>query len=163
MQTDIQTAGSRVLLPKRRHEVRLKSRGGEGYLLLTVVLLAFVFVIMSVALNGLGLAVTYRRAVGLASVGAQAGAGSLAAFDGQTVSLSGEACQIALATVQASLPAGVNSADVRISCTQGAMDVVVSVSLKPLHVFGGVFPRGIEFVQATSRAAPKYGINDQEN
>ena len=162
MQTDIQTAGSRVLLPKRRHEVRLKSRNGEGYLLLTVVLLAFVFVIMSVALNGLGLAVTYRRAVGLASVGAQAGAGSLVAFDGQTVSLSGEACPIALATVQASLPVGVNSTDVRISCTQSAMDVVVSVSLKPLHVFGGVFPRGIEFVQATSRAAPKYGINDQE-
>lgn len=97
---------------------------------------------MSVTLNGLGLAVTYRRAVGLASAGAQAGAGSLAVFDGQAVSLSGEACPIALATVQASMPAGISSTDVRISCIQSATDVVVSVSLKPLQVFGGVFPRG---------------------
>lgn len=163
MQIDIQTAGKRASRRKIFNEIGLKSRIGEGYLLLTVVLLAFAFVIMSVALNGLGLAVTYRRAVGLASVGAQAGAGSLAVFAGAAPSLNGEACTVALDTVRASLPVAVGPDDVQMNCIQSATDVVVAVSLRPMRVFGGVLPWGNQLVQATARAAPKYGINDQEN
>ena len=163
MRTGTRTVGNRAARQHRLTEIHLGSRTGEGYLLLTVVLMAFGLVIMSVALNGLALAVTYRRAVGLANVGAQAGAGSLDVFDGTVVRLNGNACSISLETVQASLPVGVSPLDVKTDCQQSATEVIVSVALKPLRVFGGVFPSGIAFVEATAKATPKYGINSQEN
>ena len=68
--------------------IHLRSRCGEGYLLLTFVLLGLTLIIMSLAIDGLGLAVTYRRALGLASIGAQAGASAIMPFDGSAVTLS---------------------------------------------------------------------------
>ena len=84
----------------------LRSRRGEAYMLLTVIFLGFSVIVMSLAIDGLGMAVTYRRAVGLATVGAQAGTGVLMQFDGSTPELASNACAVAIDTVIASLPNG---------------------------------------------------------
>ena len=59
----------------RNTTLKIRSRHGEGYLLFAVLFTPFIIALMSLALDGLGLAVTYRRAVGLATV--EAGRGGL--------------------------------------------------------------------------------------
>jgi hypothetical protein len=143
------------------HDIHLRSRHGEGYLVLTVLFLGFSVILMSLAIDGLGMAVTYRRAVGLASVGAHAGAGELADFNGAQPSLSGRACITALETLRASLR-DPNSPQVIATCVQQGNSVLVAVTLKPLKFFGGPLSLPVERVTATARAAPAFGINEQE-
>ena len=143
--------------------IQIRSRRGEGYLLLTVVLLGLTLIIMSVAIDGLGLAVTYRRAVGLASVGAQAGASAIAPFDGKAVALSANACTVAIDTVMASLPAGLAPTAVSTSCNQTQNRINMTVELAPLRFFGGPLALSVNRVRAQVSAAPKFGINTQEN
>lgn len=126
----------------------------------TVMFLGFAVILMSLALDGLGLAVTYRRAVGLATAGAQAGAGVLANFDGGSVVLSHGACDVALNTVQASLDHGTQRANV--SCQRQGNTVQVTVDLKPLKILGGPLSLAIDHVQAVVEATPRYGINQVE-
>lgn len=144
-------------------EIAIRSRRGEGYLLLSVVLLGLTLIILSLTIDGLGLAVTYRRAVGLASVGAQAGASAVAPFDGNAVTLSANACTVAIDTVMASLPAGVTPNAVQASCDQSQNRVNMTVELTPLRFFGGPLTLSINRVRAQVSAAPKFGINTQEN
>lgn len=144
-----------------RVTVCLHSRRGEGYLVLTVVLLGFCITLASLAIDGLGMAVTYRRAVGLASVGAQAGAGELALFDGTRPALNGQACETALATVRASAMTP-DYNNVIVSCKQDVNAVLVTVSLKPLKFIGGPLSLTVERITATARATPAFGINEQE-
>jgi hypothetical protein len=139
----------------------LRSRRGEGYLVLTVVLLGFTIIVASLALDGLGMAITYRRAVGLAAVGAQAGAGELALFDGTRPALSGRACETALETVRASLNAA-SASQVIADCKQDGASVWVTVSLRPLKIFGGPLSLQVERITATAHASPAFGINEQE-
>ena len=139
----------------------LRSRRGEGYLVLTVVMMGFCITLASLAIDGLGMAVTYRRAVGLASVGAQAGAGELAIFDGTHPALNGQACDTALATVRASA-LNLNNNDVVTNCRQEGNAVTVSVSLEPLKFIGGPLSLTVERITATARAMPAFGINEQE-
>ena len=150
----------KVLL--RLTRVRLPSRRGDGYLVLTVVMLGCAISLMSLAVDGLGLAVTYRRAVGLATAGAQAGAGSVAPFGGGTPTLSADACDIALATVRASVGPNMGEATMSAQCTQSAGTLAVTVALRPLRVFGGPLSLAVQEVIATARAAPRYGINTEE-
>ena len=142
--------------------IRLDERCGEGYLVLTVVMLGFSVILMSLALDGLGMAVTYRRAVGLATVGAQAGAGSLAMFGGGIPALSGDACSVAMASVRASARPNANSQSLNARCAQDASGVAVTVELRPLKFFGGPLALAVQRVSATARAAPRYGINTEE-
>lgn len=146
-----------------RYTIRLRSRRGEGYLLLTVVLLGLTLIVMSLAIDGLGLAVTYRRAIGLASVGAQTGASAIAPFDGNAVTLSTNACAVAIDTVMASLSAGVAPNSVRASCDQSQNRVDMTVELAPLRFFGGPLALAVNRVRAQVSAVPKFGINTQEN
>ena len=132
-------------------------------MLLTFVLLGLMLIIMSLAIDGLGLAVTYRRALGLASIGAQAGASAIAPFDGNTVTLSAQACTVAIDTVMASLPADTTANSVDAQCDQSKDAVVVTVELVPLRFFGGPLSLSVNRVRARVSATPKYGINTQEN
>lgn len=145
----------------RLKSVRLRSCRGEGYLVLTVLLLGFSVILTSLAIDGLGMAVTYRRAVGLATVGAQAGAGELAMFNGARPALNGRACATALDTLRASLR-DPNAPQVIATCRQEGESVVVSVTLRPLKFFGGPLSLPVERITATARAAPAFGINEQE-
>jgi hypothetical protein len=142
--------------------IRVRSRRGEGYLVLTVVMLGLAIILMSLALDGLGMAVAYRRAVGLATAGAQAGAGALAVFDGGAPALSGDACAVAVETVQASAGQNASGESFSAQCGQTAGDLVVTVSLRPLRFFGGPLALAVQRVTATARAAPRYGINFEE-
>ena len=142
--------------------VNLRSRRGEGYLVLTVVMLGFSIILMSLALDGLGMAVTYRRAVGLATAGAQAGAGVLAPFNGAAPSLSNDACGVAMETVWMSAAPNANNQTLTTQCAQTSNDIVVTVDLRPLRFFGGPLSLAIQRVTATARAAPIYGINTEE-
>ena len=146
-----------------KQAIQIRSRRGEGYLLLTVVLLGLTLIIMSLAIDGLGLAVTYRRAVGLASVGAQAGASAIAPFDGNAVALSTNACTVAIDTVMASLPTGVTANAVQVSCDQSQNRVNMTVDLTPLRFFSGSLALSVNRVRAQVSASPKFGINTQEN
>jgi hypothetical protein len=126
----------------------------------TVLFLGFAIILMSLALDGMGLAVTYRRAVGLATTAAQAGAGALAEFNGGTVSLRSDACQIALDTLRASMTHAMQHA--KATCQRQANAVFVTVELKPLRVLGGPLALVIDRVLATAKAVPKFGINHEE-
>ena len=126
----------------------------------TVLFLGFAVILMSLALDGLGMAVTYRRAVGLATAGAQAGAGVLAEFDGGAVTLNGDACHIALNTVQANLNHDTQHA--KVTCQQQGNSVAVTVELQPLRVIGGPLALVLDHVRVTAKANPRYGINQVE-
>ena len=140
--------------------INLRSRRGEAYMIWTVLFLGFAITLMSLALDGMGLVVTYRRAVGLATTAAQAGAGALAEFNGGAIALRSDACQIALDTLQASMTNGLQHA--KVNCQRQANAVIVTVALKPLKVLGGPLALVIDRVQATAKAVPKYGINYEE-
>lgn len=138
--------------------IRLKSRCGEGYMLLLVLFIPFALIVLSLAIDGLGMATTYARAVGLAKVAAQAGAGTVA-FDGTRVMLRGDACAVALRSI------GDNSGTlnlVQTHCTQTNNRVLVQVRLRPLRMFGGSFALPIDHVDATAYAEPQFGINERE-
>ena len=140
----------------------LRSRRGEAYMLLTVIFLGFSVIVMSLAIDGLGMAVTYRRAVGLATVGAQAGAGALTQFDGSTPELASNACAVAIDTVIASLPNGSASDKAQVSCVRQGNAVQVIVVLKPLRFFGGPLALAVKDIRASAKAEPRYGINQEE-
>ena len=126
-------------------------------------MLGFCITLMSIALDGLGLAFTYRRAVGLATAGAQSGAGQLGVFGGQAVALSGDACDVARQTVQANLKGGIASANARVSCRQTGTTVTVDVELKPLKFMGGPLAIAVDTVKASANASPRSGINNEES
>ena len=137
--------------------VRLRSRRGEGYLLFAVLFTPFIIALMSLALDGLGLAVTYRRAVGLATVAAQAGAGAIA-FNGGAPSLRTDACTIALSMIEVNTEGAAQS-----TCQSDANRIEVTVSLRPIRVVAGPLTLPIQQIQVTVAASPAYGINQQEN
>jgi hypothetical protein len=139
--------------------VNLRSRHGDGYITLIVVLLPLLLVVMATGIDGLALAASYNRAVGLARVAAQAGATSVD-FNGGGVSLNTDACPIACATACDS--AGGCSASLTVHCTQQNNTVEVTVSLKPMRVFGGALGPNASFVVARARSSPRFGINAEE-
>lgn len=139
--------------------LNLRSRRGDGYITLIVVLLPLLLVVMATGIDGLALAASYNRAVGLARVAAQAGATSVD-FSGGGVSLNANACPIARATACDS--AGGCSGSVNVSCSQQNNVVEVTVSLKPLRVFGGTLGPNASFVVARARSSPRFGINAEE-
>ena len=141
----------------RNKPITIRSRRGEGYLLFAVLFTPFIIALMSLALDGLGLAVTYRRAVGLATVAAQAGAGAIA-FNGGAPSLRSDACAIALSMVDANTDGTAQS-----TCQANTNRVEVTVSLRPIRVLAGPLTMPIQQVQVTVAASPAYGINQQEN
>lgn len=138
--------------------IQLKSRKGEGYMLLLVLFIPFAMMVLSLAIDGLGMATTYARSVGLAKVAAQAGAGTVM-FDGTRVTLRGDACAVALRTIDAN-SSGPNL--VRANCAQANNRVLVQITLRPLRMFGGSFALPIDHVTATAYAEPQFGINERE-
>lgn len=137
--------------------IYFRSRRGEGYLLFAVLFTPFIIALMSLALDGLGLAVTYRRAIGLATVAAQAGAGAIE-FNGGAPSLRGNACDIALSMVEVN-----TDGTAQASCQNSGDRVEVTVALRPIRIFAGPLAMPIQQVQVTVAASPAYGINQQEN
>jgi hypothetical protein len=85
----------------------------------------------------------------------------LAEFNGTQPALSSRACATALETLRASLR-DPNTPQVIASCAQQGNSVLVSVTLKPLKFFGGPLSLAVERITATARAAPAFGINEQE-
>lgn len=142
--------------------INLRSRRGDGYLVWIVLFAPFAVLLISLALDGLGMAVTYQRAVGLARVAAQAGAGSID-FNGQQPVLNAQACPIALDTVaQSSAHTSANGGDFRVNCVVTGNTLIVTVRLKVLRILGG--PLGAPFTEvvAQAKAAPRFGINQEE-
>lgn len=139
--------------------LNLRSRRGDGYIVLIIVILPLLLIVMATGIDGLALAASYNRAVGLARVAAQAGATSVD-FGGGGVALNADACPIATATVCDS--AGGCSASVAVSCTQQGNVLEVTVSLKPLRVFGGALGPNADHVVARARSSPRFGINAAE-
>lgn len=139
--------------------LNLRSRRGDGYITLIIVLLPLLFIVMATGIDGLALAASYNRAVGLAHVAAQAGATSVD-FNGAGVMLNANACPIAQATACDS--AGGCSGSVAIRCTQQGNVLEVTVTLKPLRVFGGALGPRAEYVVARARSSPQFGINSKE-
>jgi hypothetical protein len=137
----------------------LRSRRGDGYITLIIVILPLLFIIMATGIDGLALAASYNRAVGLARVAAQAGATSVD-FNGGGVALNADACPIARSTVCES--AGGCTGSITVGCTQQSNILEVTVILKPLRVFGGALGPNAEFVMARARSSPRFGINVEE-
>lgn len=138
----------------------LRSRSGDSYITLIIVILPLLMIVLATGIDGLALAVSYNRAVGLAKTAAQAGATSVE-FTGSSMRLSPGACAVAVANACAN--AGTCSAAMTATCTQSVDVIEVLVSLKPLRVFGGAIGPNAERVVARARSAPLYGINEQEN
>jgi len=137
----------------------LRSRRGEGYIALIVLMLPLIVIIMSLATDGMGMAVSYRRAVGLADVGAQA-AGATVQFGGGGTHSAAGACAAAVRAVCENAK-GCGSA-VTTSCVRDGNRVKVTVTLKPLRVFGGPFALSAAHVVGVARSQPMFGINNQE-
>lgn len=139
--------------------LNLRSRRGDGYIILIIVLLPLLFIVMATGIDGLALAVTYNRAAGLARVAAQAGATSVD-FNGGGVTLNADACPIARATACES--AGGCSGSMTVACNQQNNVLEVTVALKPLRVFGGALGPNAAYVMARARSSPRFGINAEE-
>ncbi|MCL5998677.1 MAG: hypothetical protein M1546_21855 [Chloroflexi bacterium] len=137
----------------------LRSRRGEGYIALTILILPLITLIMALATEGMGLAVTYRRAVGLATVGAQA-AGATVQFSGGGTGSASDACAAAVRAVCENAQ-GCGSA-VAVSCVRDGNQVKVTVVLKPLRVFGGPFSLNATRVVGMASSEPMFGINGSE-
>jgi hypothetical protein len=126
---------------------------------MTLVLLPFLLLVMALAIDGLAMAASYNRAVGLARTAAQAGTTRLD-FDGSGVNLRGDACQTAveLACFNAG---GCGDATV-VRCSQTGAQVEVTVALRPLRVFGDGLGFAPNRVLARARSAPGVGIETEE-
>lgn len=139
--------------------VNLRSRQGDGFLTLTISLLPFFLLVMALGIDGLALAASYNRAVGLARTAAQAGATRID-FDGGGVSLRGDACVVAVQN--ACVNAGGCGPAASATCTQAGNGVEVWVTLKPIRVFGAGLGFGADKVVARARSSPRFGINIEE-
>ena len=137
----------------------LRSRRGEGYITLMILMLPLIVIIMSMATDGMGMAASYRRAVGLATVGAQAAGATVQFGGGGTHSVAG-ACAAAVRAVCENAK-GCGSA-VATSCVRAGNRVKVTVTLRPLRVFGGPFSLSAEHVVGVAQSQPMFGINNQE-
>lgn len=137
----------------------LQSRRGEGYITLLILMLPFITIIMALATDGMALAATYRRAVGLATVGAQA-AGATVQFHGGGTSAAAGACAAAVRAVCENAQ-GCGSA-VAVSCTRDGNWVRVTVTLKPLRIIGGPFSLNATRVVGVASSEPMFGINGPE-
>jgi hypothetical protein len=136
----------------------LRSRRGEGYIALTMVMLPLIAVILSLSIDGLGLAVTYRRAVGLATVGVQTGTAAIS-FSGGPTSLSSLACAAAVRAVCENARDGCSTGAVQADCAVEGGHLRVTVSLRPLSMFGGPLSLNADRVVATARGEPVHGID----
>ena len=89
---------------------------------------------------------------------AQAGAGTVM-FDGTRVTLRGDACAVALRTIDDN-SSGPNL--VRANCAQANNRVLVQITLRPLRMFGGSFALPVDYVTAAAYVEPQFGINERE-
>ena len=132
--------------------IHLRCRRGEGYITLAILMLPLMFTVLSLALDGLSAIATYRRALALASIGAQAGAATVS-FQGDVTTLVEDACDIATRAIRDNAPAA------NIVCFVTSDAVQVTVTLAPLRFFAGPFALNAERVSATIRGEPERGIN----
>ena len=128
-----------------------------------VLFMPFTLILLALAIDGLSMAATYQRAMGLARVGAQAGAGAVE-FDGSNPRLSGQACQVATDTVRYSTTNVVVGATGNnyVLCQSTVRSVNVLVRLKVFRLFSGPISIPFEYVVATAKAEPRFGINGEE-
>jgi hypothetical protein len=142
--------------------ITVTSRKGEGYVALTILMLPLLITVMSLAIDGMGLAASYRRAVGLATVGVLAGSADVS-FNGGGTALAGGACGAATRAVcenAGGCTGGAGGAtSVTVTCTSAGGVIKVTVALKPIRVFGGPRALGAERVVAVARGTPEHGIN----
>jgi hypothetical protein len=135
------------------------SRGGLGLTTLVVFTLPMMLTIMALAVNGLAMAATYRRALSIASIGVQTGVScpGCAGFDGGILALTANACPAA--KVAACSNGGCNT-----TCNQAGSRLTLQVRLNPPLFLQGVWGAlGLRTsLTATVAGEPKRGINTGE-
>jgi len=113
---------------------------------------------MSMAIDGMSMVATHRRALGLADVAARAGAATLEYRGGGREVDVGWACLNA----QRALCASANCDQLSASCRADRSSVTVSVALRPPRMFSGAFAVAPEWVRAEITAQPRSGIANQD-
>jgi hypothetical protein len=135
--------------------LNVRSRRGEGYITLIVLLLPLFITISVLVFNGLGAVVAQRRAQGLATLGIQVGSTEIA-FDGSAARLASDACAKALAAIQAN-----GGSDVKAECTSDGRTMRIHVGVKAPQLISPLFPY-LDYAAAVVRGGPVYGINAGE-
>lgn len=139
---------------------QLRSRVGEGYLVLMAALLPLLLMLTAFVFDGLAMVVAYRRAQGLATLGIQAVAGA-PSFDGNRVRLPSAACTIAASAVCGATDGACLTGHVRMTCTQTGEVITIRVGVKP-KLLGSGFGLRIDYASAEARGGPRFGVNHGE-
>lgn len=141
------------------------ARRGEGMLAFLIVFLPVAVILLSMAVDGMGAAAAYRRALTLAAIGAQAGGAALR-FSGGAVGAGaaggGEAaCAAALQSVCENT-GGCNPDTVQVSCLPTAEGVRLTVRLRPVRIVYGPLSMGPDWVSAVASSSAASGIEYQD-
>lgn len=143
--------------------LNLRSRTGDEFIVMLVLLIPLLVIIMGVALDGMSMASAYRRAQGLAQVSANAGAARLT-FGGTSPAIDERgACMTAYEVfcenARGCLPPVYGNGHAHAACTVAGGVVTVRVDLKPIRIFGGPLSLPDNEIVAVARAQLRYGIN----
>lgn len=139
------------------HNLNLRSRRGEGYVTLMIVLLPLLLTAMVYVFDGLSVMIAYRRAQGLATLGIQAVA-SAPVFTGNAVGLPGTSCATATTAICATSGDACAAGRVRVACSQQGNTINVRVGVRP-NLLGSGLGLNIQYAAAEARGGPRYGIN----
>jgi hypothetical protein len=135
--------------------LNMRSRHGEGYITLIVLLLPLFITVSVLVFNGLGAVVAQRRAQGLATLGIQVGSTQIV-FDGSASRLAVDACDRAITAIQAN-----GGPDVKAECASDGRTLRIRVGVKAPQLISPLFPH-LDYAAATVRGGPVYGINAGE-
>lgn len=137
--------------------VDLTDRHGDGYVTFFMAFMPLAIVLLMLATNGLSVAFGYRQALGLARMGALAGAPAVS-FDGGRPGLStGEACQRALDSLRAN-GAG-TLAGFKATCGASSGALRVTVKAKAVLVMPDVFGIFPDTISVVAESTPASGID----
>ncbi len=154
-----------MFLRRKPKAPNLASKAGMGYASLMVLSIPLFMLLMSVTIDGLAMAATYRHALALATIGVQAGSTSVD-FNGGAPQLNGNACSLAEQTICDNMATSCSATINRGFCSQNGNDLTVVVRLQPKTFFNGAaaqYGLSLTFVQASVTGGPVYGINGAEN
>jgi hypothetical protein len=128
-----------------------------------VLFMPFALILMALAIDGMSMAATYQRAMGLAKVAAQSGVTEVR-FGGGQPTVSPQACQRAIQIVRANAPSVVAgpTGNNTVQCAVTNNVIRVLVRLKVFRMFTGPLSIPFDTVAAVASAEPRFGINDDE-
>ena len=157
----MRSRSARSLLNRIRKGPRLHGSTGASLSAFLVLLMPLFLLILSTAVDGLMLVAAQRRAITMASIGAQAGAARLD-FDGTAPVLAGDACAVAQQAACENVEGGCGVAWPSVSCRQSARSLTVDVRLRAPHLLKGAYRLGASEVRVSVEGGPGYGINTRE-